>query len=312
MSWIRIDDHAVWHRKLVAAGPMAGWLWLCGLSYANQQPAHDGFIPDDIVPFLPMKNAEKYVRDLLRVGLWERVDGGYIVHDYHEFQPSKADVEELREGRAKAGRAGGIKSGETRRKQRDEAARQAQDKADAEAMAKQVASADAKQNETPSRPVPTTEEIPPLPPEGGSGADGSYRVDAVRDDVVANWAVPAWAMGIRSVTGAQAEMRPAGFERSKLVDALKRHCPPGQDITAWAERAGVAYATANRARTLDGNHFARWLASGGFVPEAKREPAAAAPSLAKANDGPRVPQEDIERLLAGTVLREGSLGEKLR
>jgi hypothetical protein len=33
---------------------------------------------------------------LVETGLWDRTHGGYRVHDFHEYNPSKAQVEEKR------------------------------------------------------------------------------------------------------------------------------------------------------------------------------------------------------------------------
>lgn len=47
--------------------------------------------------------------------LWERVSGGYQVHDFADYQPSREEVIALRATRAEAGRKGGLRSGSTRR-----------------------------------------------------------------------------------------------------------------------------------------------------------------------------------------------------
>lgn len=116
--------------------------------YCNRQKARDGFIPDEIVSLLfPIRAANKLASKLVDVGLWERCDGGYRIHDYHDYQPTAEQAAEISEKRAAAGRAGGIKSGATRQAQ-------------VEANAKQVAS-------TVSNPVPV-----PVPVLKNSSAPG--------------------------------------------------------------------------------------------------------------------------------------------
>lgn len=116
MSWVRIEDRAPEHRKQLAAGPAACWLWLCGLAYANRQPQHDGFIPSAALPLLGCgARAAKEAARLVDVGLWERVEGGWWIHDYHEYQLTPDQLS----ARAAAGRRGGVRSGEMRRSKRE-------------------------------------------------------------------------------------------------------------------------------------------------------------------------------------------------
>jgi hypothetical protein len=151
LSWVRIDDGAPEHRKQLDAGPKACWLWLCGLAYCNRQKARDGFIPLSKVkllyPGLGLKEAER----LVQVGLWDHHPNGFVVHDYHDYQPDSERAEEIRAARSAAGRIGGKRSAEARAKQRAEADDQ---QSDSEAN-KQDPSKPPKQNSTPSRPVPS-------------------------------------------------------------------------------------------------------------------------------------------------------------
>lgn len=115
MGWVKIDDGAPEHRKLLEAGAVAAWLWVCGLAYCNRQKARDGFIPAAKVAALyPVCNAKREADRLVAVGLWDVVEGGYVVHDYHEFQPSAEAAEERRQKRSSAGKLGGIRSGTAR------------------------------------------------------------------------------------------------------------------------------------------------------------------------------------------------------
>jgi len=112
VSWVRIDDTAPEHRKLLAAGADAAWLWVSGLAYCNRSTSRVGVIPFAKVSTLyPMKHWKKAAAKLVEVGLWEEAEDGYRIHDYHEYQPT-ADA---RAARAAAGQKGGRRSGESRR-----------------------------------------------------------------------------------------------------------------------------------------------------------------------------------------------------
>lgn len=95
MSWAKIDDRANEHRKMLAAGAEACWLWACGLMYANRQPARDGFIPEAVLAMLyPFKYPKRLVSRLIDAGLWEKAPGGYQIHEFTLWNQTKEQVEE--------------------------------------------------------------------------------------------------------------------------------------------------------------------------------------------------------------------------
>lgn len=96
MTWVRIDDQFTDHPKVVKAGPLAGWLYMCGLTYASRYLT-DGFIPAAQVPRLAdLPNADELAGRLVGVGLWEPAEGGYQIHDYLGYQPSAEKVKAQR------------------------------------------------------------------------------------------------------------------------------------------------------------------------------------------------------------------------
>jgi len=98
MSWAKLDDRSNEHRKQHKAGAEACWLWACGLMYANRQPARDGFIPDTMIRLLfPFKKPERLAERLVAAGLWDKVDGGWVVHDFTFWNKTKEQVEQDRE-----------------------------------------------------------------------------------------------------------------------------------------------------------------------------------------------------------------------
>ena len=136
MPWIKVDDQIAHHPKFMAAGAVASWLWVCGQSYCARYLT-DGFVPESALPTLGnVTNPKAHAQTLVRVGLWEIAEGGFRVHDYLQFQPSRADVEERRRQRANAGRKGGLRSGHTR-------SRGARERGDASSEARSEASFDA-------------------------------------------------------------------------------------------------------------------------------------------------------------------------
>ena len=95
MVWFKVDDNFATHRKAVAAGNLAVGLWVRAGSWSAAQLS-DGFIPDSVITVLGARKAD--AQRLVDVGLWHRVEGGYIFHQWGEDgrQPSRAAVEQRR------------------------------------------------------------------------------------------------------------------------------------------------------------------------------------------------------------------------
>ena len=88
MTWVKIDDGMPEHPDILALSASARWALVAGLCYANRALT-DGFIPEVITATLGTK---KDVSELVKSGKWERVAGGYAIHDYLDYQPSRQEV----------------------------------------------------------------------------------------------------------------------------------------------------------------------------------------------------------------------------
>lgn len=93
MPWQALDDQFYDHPKTVQAGTAGAGLFALTLSYCGRHLT-DGFVSSAMVRKLasdvddPIALADR----LVDAGFFERVDGGYQVHDYLDYQPSKEDV----------------------------------------------------------------------------------------------------------------------------------------------------------------------------------------------------------------------------
>jgi hypothetical protein len=147
MAWVKIDDQAPRHHKMLKAGPAACWLWVCGLAHSQSQLT-DGFISYDVLPMIGVtKHAPKLATQLVLAKLWDVVEGGYIIHDYLTFNDSKDEMLLRRAHmagiRAAAGEKGGRVSSAVRQAKMLQAQAEARRRllqANDEANAKQVAS----------------------------------------------------------------------------------------------------------------------------------------------------------------------------
>lgn len=91
MTWVKIDDAAHTHPKVLAAGPDGVCLWLAGLCYANAH-ATDGAIParalGALYPSDDWTRADRVrlAARLVEAGLWEVTADGWRIHGYEEHQ----------------------------------------------------------------------------------------------------------------------------------------------------------------------------------------------------------------------------------
>lgn len=115
MPYALIDDELCDHPKFAQVDLDAIGLWTLGLSWCSRHLT-DGRIPTRIVERYAAgarRKAATIAAELIDVGLWEPVDGGWQYHDFHDHNPSGAEVKERRskvsQRRAEAGRKGAAK-----------------------------------------------------------------------------------------------------------------------------------------------------------------------------------------------------------
>lgn len=118
MSWVKIDDGAPEHPKLVDLSDAGMALWLRALCYCARR-RNDGLVPAGALRILSRAKAPaKAAAELVAANLWDVCDDGYRVHDYQDYQPSRAQIEAsaatASEAKRAAGKLGGQRSAEVR------------------------------------------------------------------------------------------------------------------------------------------------------------------------------------------------------
>jgi hypothetical protein len=128
MTWAKLDDHFHAHPKIAELEPAimleAVGLHALAISWSADNLT-DGRIPRGLPCKLAGRNVDEIVDALVEVGLWERKRRGLEIHDYLDYNPSRAQIEAARAAKSAGGRRGGIASGNTRRKAGNEAYPQA-------------------------------------------------------------------------------------------------------------------------------------------------------------------------------------------
>lgn len=98
MGWIRLDQGFPEHPKVLAAGEDAAWLFVCMIAYSNRFET-DGFVTERALRSISKRrNPVSLCTILASVGLLEIVSGGYLIHDYLDYQPSRSEAESRRSG----------------------------------------------------------------------------------------------------------------------------------------------------------------------------------------------------------------------
>jgi hypothetical protein len=107
MARVILDDRLPDHPKFARVGPLAGWLYICGLAYCNRLLT-DGHIPAAAVRRLAdVDDPDALAALLVRERLWEPDGDGFRVHDYLDYQQSRTQSESTSAARSRAGRKGG-------------------------------------------------------------------------------------------------------------------------------------------------------------------------------------------------------------
>ncbi|HEY9372565.1 hypothetical protein [Streptomyces sp.] len=116
MTWFKVDDSFHSHPKVLATDPAALGLWVVAGAWSSANLT-GGFVPDRALPRL-VPDGASLAKELVAAGLWKRSKGGYLFHDWTDYNPTAEEEREKRAKRAEAGRKGGLASGRTRSKTR--------------------------------------------------------------------------------------------------------------------------------------------------------------------------------------------------
>lgn len=115
VTWFKLSDEFYDHPKVMQAGNAAVGLWVRCCTYSSRHLL-DGRIPMATAHLLGDRSQ---IERLTASGLWVLGDGEYVVPNFLNHQPTRAEVEAERtirhSAKVEAGRLGGIASGIARR-----------------------------------------------------------------------------------------------------------------------------------------------------------------------------------------------------
>src|SRR4029077_20639904 len=110
MPWVRLDDGFAQHPKAVAVGPLGVAMQVAALCYCNRYLT-DGFVSSSAAATLQRFDNIDVLEDdvdddgvatrmswravvdgLVDVGLWSEAPGGWVIHDFEQYQPTREQV----------------------------------------------------------------------------------------------------------------------------------------------------------------------------------------------------------------------------
>ena len=106
MPWVKLDDRFPDHPKTLSLGDdydSCVTLHIRGLCYCAANLT-DGFIPSRV-----FRGYERECARLVEVGLWDEAEGGFEIHDYLDYNPSRDDALASRKSHSERGRKGAQK-----------------------------------------------------------------------------------------------------------------------------------------------------------------------------------------------------------
>ena len=115
MPWVKFDDQFPIHRKVKGLTDAEFRLHTEAIFWCARNMT-DGYVAShELRDVSGISKPERHLAALVSRGLWiEQEGGGWRLHDYLDYQPSRSKVLQMREIRKEAGSIGGKRSGETR------------------------------------------------------------------------------------------------------------------------------------------------------------------------------------------------------
>ena len=190
MAFVRLDDGWLDNPKLVQAGTLASLLYTAAITYANRHLT-DGFVPAGILRRLvdwegisehdqPVTSQALGDR-LVATGLWHEVEGGFEIHDYLAFQPTRAEVETRRNEVSKSRKKAGAKGGKAAAAKRQQASSKTVAKRQ-QAGSKTVASEQQNDSPNPTQPNPMKDKVVEvIKPSGRARTAAQQRAERTRE-----------------------------------------------------------------------------------------------------------------------------------
>jgi hypothetical protein len=198
MPWVRLDDRFSTHRKVALLSDRAFRLYVSALCWASENLTEGRILDRELTLVARVRDVKRTASELESAQLWDRFDGGWMIHDFLEYNPDRARVKAERE--ANAARQ---KAYRDRKKIEADANRNAEEiKRNGVTDPSRNASRNGGSNGTPSRPVPSPAS-PTEKQQAGRAAPSDVAIPLearpLVDELSRNSVIVCWPFGGRSV-----------------------------------------------------------------------------------------------------------------
>ena len=92
MTWVRLDDGFPGHRKIRRLSDGAYRLHTTALCHCAHDLTDGRVTPEDIAEMESIRQPEKRITELVKADCWAIAVGGWMIHDYLDYNPSRAQV----------------------------------------------------------------------------------------------------------------------------------------------------------------------------------------------------------------------------
>lgn len=261
MTWARLDDSFPDHPKILGISDRAFRVHVSAICLSARLRS-DGLVAT--ASQKQLRATPKVVRELLDAGLWEDAEGGFIIHDYLKYNPSRESIEAKSEARAESGRSGGRASAARRGASagilaEGIAVASAVGQANGQAFASSKTEALA---EPPARPHPSQPVPSPAASQSSAAASAAAAGPDEPDEDAIRDAITAWTEATGTLASSLVGDQIAGwltdYPRPWVLDAIRE--------TGLAGAKSAKYADAI---------LQRWRTEGRDTPKAAPKPQAA-------------------------------------
>jgi hypothetical protein len=92
LAWARFDDQYHKNPKVLSVPPAARWLHAASVTHSRLGRSTTGFLTILEAEGLAVAQSvnRRAITQLADAGLWDRTDGGYLVHDYPDYLPESS------------------------------------------------------------------------------------------------------------------------------------------------------------------------------------------------------------------------------
>jgi hypothetical protein len=100
MPWVRLDDRFASHRKVALLSDRAFRLYISALCWASENLTEGKILDRELSVVARVRGLKAAAAELQQAGLWDRVEDGWQIHDYLDYNPDRAKIQAEREANA--------------------------------------------------------------------------------------------------------------------------------------------------------------------------------------------------------------------